>query len=257
MDGKSRKSLEQDLPALILSISPCGEYNAFVHLLTEEFGVLHCVAYGGMSRKGRSLWVPGNVVKAFVKKSRTGRSWQVRGELLYGCVYPIMHSQPLLLMLQTICVLCDETLVPEDRCCELFSKTIRFLTFLSHLNEETWQVAVPEYILWEVDFLRLAGFSLDLRQCAVTKRREELEYLSPKTGNAVTRQGAGKWVPYLFELPAFLCDPKKDSSPTDWFNGLRITGHFLGRDVFSQKNMPVPSVRQRLLSCLKRRSLTI
>ena len=48
------------------------------------------------------------------------------------------------------------------------------------------------------------GYGLDLSACAVTGRTDNLAYVSPKTGRAVTAEGAGAWAARLLPLPGFL-----------------------------------------------------
>ena len=48
------------------------------------------------------------------------------------------------------------------------------------------------------------GFGLDLTRCAATGRRDELVYVSPKTGRAVSREAGAQWHDKMLALPAFL-----------------------------------------------------
>jgi DNA repair protein RecO (recombination protein O) len=55
---------------------------------------------------------------------------------------------------------------------------------------------------------------------------ENLLYVSPRSGRAVSAQGAAEYRDRLFPLPPFLRDGGAGSW-ADIFDGLRITGHFL------------------------------
>ena len=107
------------------------------------------------------------------------------------------------------------------------------------------QAVLPELILWETVLLADLGFGLDLSICAVTGATEGLAYVSPKTGRAVTAEGAGIWSDRLLRLPPFMTGGS-DSSPEDWRDALRLTGHFLARDLFGGRHRPLPMARQML-----------
>jgi DNA repair protein RecO (recombination protein O) len=103
-----------------------------------------------------------------------------------------------------------------------------------------------DYVRWEVALLAELGYGLDLSACAVTGRREGLAYVSPRTGRAVTAQGAGDWAERLFRLPPFLL-ANMPVAAGDIAAGLHLTGHFLARDVFGLAHRPTPAARLRLI----------
>ena len=67
-------------------------------------------------------------------------------------------------------------------------------------NEKYW---ILKYIRWELKFLSELGFGLDLSKCAVTGSKNDLQFISPKSGRAVSAEGAGEWRNKLFMLPEF------------------------------------------------------
>jgi DNA repair protein RecO (recombination protein O) len=107
------------------------------------------------------------------------------------------------------------------------------------------QTALPEVVVWETVLLADLGFALDLTSCAITGATEGLAFVSPKTGRAVTQEAAGIWTSRLLRLPPFLTGTEA-STPRDWLDGLRLTGHFLTRDVFGSRHRPLPMARQML-----------
>jgi DNA repair protein RecO (recombination protein O) len=111
-----------------------------------------------------------------------------------------------------------------------------------------WSAALVRY---ELLILSELGFGLDLSECAATGAREELAFVSPKSGRAVSREGAGDYRDRLFPLPAFL-SVGGAASWEDVFNGLRITGHFLARDLLIERQADVFAARERLVDRLKR-----
>jgi DNA repair protein RecO (recombination protein O) len=110
---------------------------------------------------------------------------------------------------------------------------------------EGGEAALPDYISWEAELLAELGYGLDLARCATTGATEGLAYVSPRSGRAVTEEGAGPWREKLLPLPAFLWR-EASSGPAEWLLGLRLTGHFLAKDAFGHQHRPVPPARGML-----------
>jgi DNA repair protein RecO (recombination protein O) len=85
-------------------------------------------------------------------------------------------------------------------------------------------------VRWELALLSALGFGLDLAKCAVTGDAEDLAFVSPKTGRAVSRAGGQGYADRLLPLPAFLLGAA-ESDRGDLLAGLRLTGYFLDRHV--------------------------
>ncbi|HET6469532.1 MAG TPA: DNA repair protein RecO C-terminal domain-containing protein, partial [Geminicoccaceae bacterium] len=110
------------------------------------------------------------------------------------------------------------------------------------------------YVRFELALLAELGFGLDLSACAATGAAEGLAYVSPKSGRAVSRAGAGSYADRLLPLPGFLVGAGEPADDEAVLEGLRLTGYFLRRHMFEADERPVPGARERLLSLLGRRS---
>ena len=117
---------------------------------------------------------------------------------------------------------------------------------------------IKGYVKWEIGLLSSIGFSLDLKKCAVTGQKHNLYYVSPKTGKAVSKQGAGKFAPKLLKLPMFLGGPEDNGSSLDEqiIMGLNITTYFFKNKLLPSINdtriMNLPNSRDRLENMLKK-----
>jgi DNA repair protein RecO (recombination protein O) len=105
--------------------------------------------------------------------------------------------------------------------------------------------SMPDLVRWETVLLAELGFGLDLTACAVTGVTEGLAYVSPRTGRAASADGAGLFKDRLLKLPQFLVGGDR-ADAADWCDGLRLTGHFLARDVFGSRHRPLPRARTML-----------
>jgi DNA repair protein RecO (recombination protein O) len=107
------------------------------------------------------------------------------------------------------------------------------------------------YVRWEIALLAELGFGLDLSACAATGRASGLAYVSPRTGRAVSMEGAGPWRDRLLPLPAFLVAPDREARSVDIQAGLALSGHFLQREVFAPVGQTLPPARARFIDRLR------
>jgi DNA repair protein RecO (recombination protein O) len=113
---------------------------------------------------------------------------------------------------------------------------------LSAFNLEAWPAL---YVRWEVGVLAELGFALDLEKCAATGETENLAYVSPRTGRAVSYSAGAPYKERLLILPRFLVGGI-GINDEDIASGLKLTAHFLARDVLGSLNRDIPRARRRL-----------
>lgn len=106
-------------------------------------------------------------------------------------------------------------------------------------------------VRFEMEILRDLGFGLDLSECAATGAREELVYVSPKSGRAVSKAAGEPWKDRLLALPDFLARdfaPGESVDPLAVRDAFRLTGYFLERNVFGPRQIGLPDGRSRFLA---------
>jgi DNA repair protein RecO (recombination protein O) len=111
-----------------------------------------------------------------------------------------------------------------------------------------WGTALVRY---ELLLLAELGFGLDLDRCAVTGSNDNLVAVSPKSGRAVSAAEAEPYAGKLLPLPAFM----REGGGASWAEiaqGLDVTGHFLERDVLTDRLRPIGEARSRLVDRLRR-----
>jgi DNA repair protein RecO (recombination protein O) len=107
-------------------------------------------------------------------------------------------------------------------------------------------------VYWEMQLLQEIGFGLDLTSCAATGSIEELVYVSPKSGRAVSREAGAPYADKMLALPQFLIDSSAKLAPSDIVAGFGLTGFFLERDALAPHGLKFPDARERLLDLLRR-----
>ena len=138
-------------------------------------------------------------------------------------------------------------LLPErDPHPELYRRFVLALPFLPDPRE-----GAEAIVRFELALLADLGFGLDLTECASTGARQELVFVSPKSGRAVSRQAGEPYANRLLKLPDFLRIDDIAASPEDVAAGFALTGYFLARHVFEPRRLAMPPERERLIARLE------
>jgi DNA repair protein RecO (recombination protein O) len=234
--------MEWDAPAIILEARPYGEGDAVTTVITEAHGLHRGLARGGASRAKSGTWQVGNMVQVQWTARLSDQLGSFTGELIHaGAAYAMEHALSLA-MLTAICAVAEGALPEREPQPRIFNGLLHLIPRLP-LGESV----LTDLIRWETVVLADLGYGLDVSRCAVTGRTEGLAFGSPKTGRAVTREGAGEWAARLLPLPGFLSgSPSPPPDPAAWRDGLRLTGHFLARDAFGHQHRPLPQARAML-----------
>jgi len=233
--------------AIILSVRRHGETSAIVEVLTADHGRALGLVRGGRSRLQRPILQPGNQVAA---------QWRARleehlGNFTFEPVSlragPIMEEPFRLAGLSTLAGLSQ--LLPEREPHRRIYDAL--LVVLAEIEQDdVWPALL---VRWEMGLLDELGFGLDLAACAATGQRDDLVYVSPRTGRAVSRDAGRPYHDRLLPLPAFLRAPAA-ATPDDVAAGLRLTGHFLTRHVFEPRGLSAPEQRQWIIRALAERT---
>lgn len=233
---------------ILLSMRRHGENSAIIDVFTEGHGRHAGLVRGGASRKLSPVLQPG---------AQLDLTWRARLEEHLGSY----HAEPLrsraaaalsgrlaLAGLNAVTALLSFCLPEREPHPGLYTRSERLLDLLG--NDELWPLA---YLRWELALLEDLGFGLDLSACAVTGAQAGLAYVSPKTGRAVSREGAGDWEDRLLPLPPVMLG-EGEAGDAEIVQALGTTGYFLQAHLApSLGNQPVPEARGRLTDLLSRR----
>lgn len=233
--------MEWQAPAVVLDVRPHGETGAVVTLLTEEHGRHAGLARGGASRAQAPVWQPGNLVEARWVARLADQLGTLSGELVHAAAALAMEDPLALGVLRAATAVAEGALPEREPHPRVFRGLVALVATLARGGEQ----GVAELIRWEADLLADLGYGLDLARCALTGTQEDLAFVSPRSGRAVSEKAAGAWRDRLLPLPPFLLG-QGPSGPSDWQAGLRLTGHFLARDVFGAQHRDIPMARALL-----------
>lgn len=231
---------------IILGVRRHGEASAIVELMTPGKGRHLGLVRGGASRKVRPFLQPGNSVRA-VWRARLDEhlgNYTIEGTVLRAD--RLMASASASFCMQTLAALLR--LLPErDPHVALYDA---LTLMVDHLEDPT--ITAPLLVHFELQMLAELGFGLDLGECAATGEEDELIYVSPKSGRAVSRSAGEPWKGQLLALPGFLKESRSSASAAEIAAGFTLTEYFLVRRVFEPRGLSLPEARTSFLASLVR-----
>lgn len=234
--------------AIVLSLRVHGEHGAVVRAFTREAGVQPGYVRGGRSRRLRPVLQPANLIRGEWRARTDEQLPQLSVELVHSRAP--LHAEPLpAAAIEWLTAVTAATL-PEAQPYPRLHDTLSALIDAVEAapSARGWAAALARY---ELLLLAELGFGLDLSACVATGETRDLAFVSPKSGGAVGRTAAAGYEARLFALPAFLRDGGA-AEVAEALAGLRITGHFLERDLLHDRRRDVLAARERLIDRLTR-----
>ncbi|MGB7244919.1 MAG: DNA repair protein RecO [Sulfitobacter sp.] len=232
---------------ILLSTRRHGETSSIIEVFTPQRGRHAGVVRGGASRKLAPVLQPG---------AQVDLTWRARLEDHIGSfsVEPVrsravaaMGDRMALAGLNAVTALLCFCLPEREPHEPLYRRTEALLDLMG--QGDVWPLA---YLKWELSLLNEMGYALDLTTCAVTGSQDELIYVSPKSGRAVSRQGAGEWADRLLPLPDVLRGVG-DAPNAEIALGFVTTGYFLSAHMAQDLgNKPLPEARARFIEAFGR-----
>ncbi|MGJ3647259.1 DNA repair protein RecO [Sphingomonas sp. GlSt437] len=234
--------------ALVLAVRAHGEHGAIVRALTREHGVQPGYVRGGHSRRLRPVLQPANRVIGEWRARTEEQLPALTVELIHSLAP--LHAEPLPAAALDWLTVLTVAALPEGQAFPALFDTLEAVLAAVEAAPAArgWAAALARY---ELLLLAELGFGLDLSRCAATGATDDLDWVSPKSGGAVSRAAAAGYEARLFPLPAFL----RAGGEADWpdiLAALAITGHFLARDVLTDRQAEMLVARARLVDRLKR-----
>jgi len=231
--------------AILLGRRRHGETDVIVTALTRAHGRHAGLVRGGVSRKQRGGLEPGTVVEAAWRARLEDHLGTFTCEARTAIAPEILEDAGRLSALVSTCGLLDMALPERESHADLYDLTADLLTRLAGCD---WAACYADF---ERGVLEALGFGLHLDVCAATGTAEDLRYVSPKSGCAVSGAAGAAYADRLLRFPEVFRRTSVGSG-ADVVAGLDVTGYFLQRHVLDGK--PFPEARSRLIDRLSRRT---
>lgn len=235
-------------PAIVVALRPHGEHGAVVRLITPDHGLQAAYVRGARGRRLRPVLVPGNQVEAALSARTETQLPQASVELVHSRG-PLLQEPLPAAAIDWITAL-TATVLPEG---QPYPRLYQALDGLLAAIEAApsasgWGAALVRY---ELLLLAELGFGLDLANCAVSGANDDLVAVSPRSGRAVSAAEAEPYAGKLLPLPRFVVDGGAAGWP-EILDGLALTGHFLMRDLVTDRSAPIAESRSRLYERLRK-----
>lgn len=233
---------------VLLSVRRHGESSAIVEVFTADHGRHAGVVRGGGARRMAAQLQPGAQLDLAWRARLEDHIGTYTAEVIRGRAGMVMDDRLALAGLNAVTALLGFALPEREAHPMLYRRTIALLDLLE--EPEIWPLA---YLRWELALLEDLGFGLDLSRCAVTGAETNLIYVSPRSGCAVSKDGAGVWADRLLPLPPVMLR-QGEAPDSEIAEALGTTGFFLSEHLAAGLgNRPLPEARARFLAAFSRR----
>lgn len=229
---------------IVVGVRKHGETSVILELMTREHGRHLGLVHGGRSKSLQPVLQPGNGVEATWRARLDEHlgTFQVEASQLRAARF--MGSPLALYGLATLSHLLRY--LPERDPHPALYETLTVL--VDHLDDA--DLAPALFVRFELAILAEFGFGLDLSSCAATGRPDNLIYVSPKSGRAVSAAAGEPYKDRLLKLPGFLIGQSRDNRPKgeDIRAGFALTDFFLHQHVFDPRGQAAPEERARFVA---------
>ncbi len=231
---------------IVLGVRRHGEASGILELMTRDHGRHLGMVRGAFGSRIKPILQPGNSVTA---------TWRARLDEHLGnysvealslraagyfsashAIYGVTHLAALMRLLPER--------DPHEGLYDVFA------SLLDRLDDPAW--AALEVVRFELRLLAELGFGLDLTECAATGATQDLTFVSPRSGRAVSREAGFPYADRMLRLPAFLQDEAVAASVADLADGFALTGYFLERHVLAPRGLALADERAHFIAALDR-----
>ncbi|MGZ6023297.1 MAG: DNA repair protein RecO [Rhizomicrobium sp.] len=238
--------------AIVLSVRPHGESSTIVEVLTHSHGRHLGLVRGGASRRAKPSLQPGNTLHLNWRARLSEHLGNFTIELARARAGDMLESREALAGLNAFTAIVAAAMPEREAHEHVFDAGNILLDAMQEDGFEHWGAL---FVRFETGLLEALGFGLDLSRCASTGAVDNLVYVSPRTGRAVSREAGEPYKDRLFALPGFLLGSQNITpDPAEVAAGLKLTGHFLLERVLRPHGREMPPARLHLDSLVTRES---
>lgn len=225
----------------IINLRKHGESSVILTVLTRNNGKIVGFVKNALTKKNLGVYQLGNqiTVEAYARVDENMLSLKV--ELMTPTAVNFMSSSQKLDALASFCELAN-VCMPEQMSLERLYYFVD--SFFNLMNEDNW---LTHYAYFEFYLLEFLGISLDLSECSATGTIENLKYVSPKTGKAVSAEAGEPYKNRLFSFPQFILEQNYAPTSQELKDLLEMTEFFLNKNFFQTHGLKFPSNRANLL----------
>jgi DNA repair protein RecO (recombination protein O) len=238
--------------ALVLAVRRHGESAVIVEALTSAHGRHLGLVHGGASGKRRAMLQPGNTVRLAWRGRLSEHLGTYAAELVQARAHDQFDRREALAGINALAAVANAVPPEREPHPAAYEAADALIGAMAAHEFADWG---PLFVRWELGLLEELGFGLDVSRCAVTGVLDDLIYVSPRTGRAVSREAAAEYAERMLKLPAFLLGRRAgEATAADLANGFALTAHFLEQSVLAPHHKRLPEARVRLADFARRKT---
>jgi DNA repair protein RecO (recombination protein O) len=239
---------------IVLSASRFGEHDALLEVMTRHHGRARGYVKAGMSRRQKATLQVGNRLRLTWRARLETNLGRFTSELIHSPLGLLVGDGARVAALSAVTAVVASTMPEREAHEGIFERLEAVLALLEEPEggAALWAGALAKL---ELAVLKELGYGLDLSACAGTGAAENLIYVSPKTGRAVSAEAGAPYKGRLLPLPAFFTGATLSEAGADEvLAGLRTTAYFLDRTVWVVEGKGQPPARERFVASLHRQA---
>jgi len=221
--------------AIIIKLQQFSDDKLLCWLFSETYGLYKGLL--SLNKKTRNQVQIGNIVEANWRARLPEHLGTYYCELIKPLPMAILENKHKLSSVTSLCAVLSSCLPERVIESKIYDHCISY--FLSLKDHRDWLI---DYLKLELELLRELGFGLDLSACAVTGSSDNLYYVSPRTGKAVTKEAGSQYHNKLLRLPSFFIKEELGDRE-DMIAGFKLTNYFLNKYIYMPQEREFPSAR--------------
>lgn len=227
---------------IILNTLLCGENIKIADILTADKGRMSLLYPN--SKKMRYIVQPGNILQVSWRyREKNNMASLSEAELVFSGVGVTLEHPSAIMMLNVLLTLTRLGVGELEPCVNLYN----LIKLLIKNPVITGAIHRRNYINFEITLLTNSGFGLDLRHCVVTGECNNLFYISPKTGKAVSMSAGAPYDKLLFRMPRmFMSEGYEVCSHGNFIEAMKLTRFFINKWLCRLHNKKLPECRLEL-----------
>ena len=232
--------------AIVLKTKKFNDNSLIMKVITENNGIYTGLVRVKKNQGGFGVNITGNKLNLSWRARLSEHLGFFTTELNQARAHYIMKNKVFLLGVNLICSHLD--IYPErEPCNHIYLEFDKLIDNFSMVSQ-SW---IKSIIKFELNFLEYMGFGIDLSECAITGTQEALNWVSPKSGRAVNIEAGKEWSNKLLKIPPFLLSPNIETNNRDLLDGLKLTGYFLKKQIYTELKKDLPLSRKKIIDFLK------
>ena len=223
-----------DDTGFLLSKNKYNENSVIVEIFTEFKGKCSGIIFGGTSKKIKNYLQIGNKLHVNYNYKNDNKIGYFKIEILKAFTPIYFDNKNKLLCISSALNLIKLLTVESQENYKIFNLINDFFTILENKN---W---VKEYILWELKFLKVIGYDLELKKLVTyeIKNSKNQYYVKSKNEKKL--------------IPNFLIDKDNENfNKDDLLKGLKLVSDYMEKSILKPNNINYPVARLDFFNNLK------